>query len=139
MNEKLIHAIKLREEGKTFNEIGNLLNVGERRASQIYHDAIRMKEKEALLPEWTKGLNLNIANALLSSGYRSKQEVISGIKSKKIGLVRGSSQGLILGVGRSAIRDISIWSGLSTPQQEARMEAITLLESEGYIIKRPSK
>ena len=98
-----------------------------------------MKKSEALLPEWTSGLNLNIANALISSGYRSKQEVIGGIKSKKIGLVRGSSQGLILGVGRAAIRDISIWSGLSTPQQEAIIEAISLLESEGYIIKKPNK
>ncbi len=140
MNERYIQAIKLREEGKTFKEIGNILNVGERRAHLIHRNAIRIEKSEALLPEWTKGLSLKVANALISSGYENKQEVINGIKSKKIGLIPGSSKGLIFGIGKTAIKNISIWAGLSTSKQEAIIEAITLLESEGYTIKKhPTK
>ena len=55
MNERYIQAIKLREEGKTFKEIGNILNVGERRAHLIHRNAIRIEKSEALLPEWNGG------------------------------------------------------------------------------------
>ncbi|VAX06625.1 hypothetical protein MNBD_ALPHA03-1881 [hydrothermal vent metagenome] len=137
MNERYQKSVELRDAGKTFKEIGVELNVSSGRAAQIYNKAMRLKRTEKSPPEWTHGLQTKVASSLLMSGYTSKEEVIEGLESGDIGLVRGTSKGKIFGIGRHAIADISIWAGVSTPEKKAINDAIILLKSHGYSIKEP--
>jgi hypothetical protein len=136
MKERYQKAIKLRERGKTFREIGKELSVGEHRAHQIYHNAKILERSEKLLPKWAHRLKPKYANELIAAGYTSKKQVIKGLESGAIGLIPGSSKGVIFGIGRAAIGEISIWAGISTPEQEAINNAIIFLESHGYVVTK---
>lgn len=136
MNERYQKAINLRDAGKTFSEIGEALEVSGGRARQIYYKALRLERTNKLPEKWTHGLKSKTASALIASGYDSKQKVIKGLKSGAIGLVPGSSNGKIFGIGKNSIAELSVWAGVITSELAAINEAIHLLESHGYKVTK---
>jgi len=136
MNERFCIALKLRKDGKTFRQIGQELGISHGRASEIYHKAKNLEKSGKLPPKWTHGLRTKVAQALIDSGFKSKQEVINGIKSGQIKLIPRSGRSTIAGIGSQSLEEIAIWAGLASPEENAINHAIILLKSHGYSISR---
>ena len=136
MNERFHKALKLRREGKTFKEIGKKLGVSYARANEIYHKAIKLEKKGELPPAWTYGLKTKVANSLIAAGFNSKDEVIKALESGTIRLIPGSSRSTVIGIGKHSLIEISLWAGISAPEQKPISDAILLLKSHGYTISK---
>jgi len=67
-NEKAVY--QMRNENKTFDDIGKSINLSKQRASQIYKKAIFKLKKPY---RWTDELNRRVSAALLEAGVESKQ------------------------------------------------------------------
>lgn len=136
MNDKQISALKMRESGSTFKEIGDHLGVSKSRASQIYYKAARYERQGKKHNEWTYGLNQKVANALISAGFSSKEEVIEGLKSGKIGINPITGNGVIPGIRHHGISEISLWAGTDSSNLPAIQAAIALLKAHGYVVHK---
>lgn len=136
MNERYKQAIKLRDAGKTFKEIGNEFNISDGRASQIYYKAKRLEKTNKLPNQWTYGLKTKLANTLIASGFQSKKDVIKGLQNGNISFIPGTEKGKIYGIGKHAITELSIWAGVATEQKNEINNAIQFLESHGYVVTR---
>lgn len=132
MNDKQISALKMRAAGSTFKEIGDFLGVSKSRASQIYYKAARYECQGKKHNEWTDGLSLKVANALISAGFSSKEEVVEGLQSGKIGVNPMTGNGYVPGVGHHGISEILLWTGADPSNFPAIKKAIALLRAHGY-------
>jgi hypothetical protein len=101
-------AKKLREEGKTFKEIGVLLGVSAHKARYLFVGAIRRGGRP---PSWTDGLNERLANSLHWLGFQGPEDVTAALKSGHLQTLSSFERGL----RGSAITELSQWLGLDDP------------------------
>jgi len=136
MNDRQISALKMRTSGSTFKEIGDYLGVSPSRASQIYYKAARYERQGKKHNEWTYGLDQKVANALISAGFSSKEEVIERLRAGEIGVSPITGNGNIPGIHHHGISQISLWAGADSSSLPAIKAAIALLEAHGYVVRK---
>ena len=136
MNDKQISALKMRASGSTFKEIGDFLGVSKSRASQIYYKAARYERQGKKHNEWTYGLSQKVANALISAGFSSKEEVIEGLRSDEIGVNPVTGNGNVPGIRHHGISEILLWAGADPSGFPAIKAAIALLKAHGYEVNK---
>jgi hypothetical protein len=98
-------AKKLREEGKTFTEIGVLLGVSAHKARYLFVGAVRRGGKP---PSWTNGLNERLANSLHWLGFQGPEDVTAALKSGHLQTLSSFERGL----RGPAISELAQWLGL---------------------------
>jgi hypothetical protein len=74
-------AFALRQQGKTFRQIGKVLGVCPERAREIYG---RAREITLGRHHWTEGLSIRIQNVLLNAGLFTMEAVEEAIKARKL-------------------------------------------------------
>lgn len=138
MNDKHIAALEMKKLGNTFKEIGQHLGVSPSRASQIYYRAVSLERMGKQPHKWTHGLTTKTANALIYAGFIDKDEVIASLKSGKLGINPITGKGKFHGISHHTISEVSLWAGADSASIPSIQAAITLLETHGYKVTRPS-
>ncbi len=111
MDERYFRALELRNAGKTFSEIGTVLDVSSGRARQIVAIAERRVRLNQQGPNWVQGLPTKLANALIAEGFTNKEEVHQALLDNRIGLYPDSVKGTVPGIGPKSIRLLNEWVG----------------------------
>ncbi|MCP5230680.1 MAG: hypothetical protein H6948_01055 [Zoogloeaceae bacterium] len=130
MNERQAKALQLREEGKTFKEVGEALGVSTERARQIFATAQRKKNAPRIT--WTDGLEPKLANALIAARYTSRDDVRAAVERGEIAVKNG--RGTVPWIGPASVAEIRAWLGMESAEIA---DAIALLERHGYTVIPP--
>lgn len=77
--ELLAPLAKQLSKTSTLNEIGWLLGVSRTRVIGM----LKKADRDAAMPGWTQGLDIQIANALISAGFTSKDQLRQVIENEE--------------------------------------------------------
>jgi len=126
----------MRRAGKTFKEIGQSIGVSPSRASQVYYRALSLDNMTKQPHKWTYGLETKTANALISAGFESKDEVIASLNSGELGIDPITGRGTFYGIAQKSISEILQWAGEDAALLPTVQAAISLLTLHGYNVTK---
>ena len=98
MIERCAIAHQMREQGKTYKEIGEALGVSRNRAWQLnlkHHRIVREQSKV----NWCDGLSTAVINKLITAGYKSKEQVHEAVMNDT----------KIQGIGKKGSAELMEW------------------------------
>jgi hypothetical protein len=137
INENHLKALNMRQEGKTYKEIGKALKVSPERASQMVSKATLSVARTETQDSWTYGLNKKLANSIISAGFKSKPEIVEALNQGKFGVDVFTGKSRIPGVSHINTLVLAEWAGVDILTTQPIQAAIKLLESHGFNVSKP--
>ena len=110
LGERRALALKLRNEGMTYKEIGKRMDVGAQRARELHRIALWKMEHQN---EWWAGLSVRAANCLNNRNLVTRDQIMEAVKNGTLHPKNRNTRNY----GWKSHAEVCKWLGLPEPQK----------------------